>query len=356
MSFETPLTGHKLGNIQALRGFAALNVVASHLHVIEMKYSPDHLIPKTSALLLSGVDLFFAISGFIMIYVILRMGRGPKAVLEFLYARVTRIYPLYWIVTCIVLAVYVLRPELVFSSIDKPPNLIKSFLLWPEGRPPLLAVGWTLIHEMGFYLVVSVLLFFKRSWVLPFLILWAVLVVLAYQSGIYNANALYRVLGSPLSLTFILGALGGYIFCRFGPRFGLVVLVIGLGLWGTTLVILAEHGGGMIENHFGRFIHFGLPSALVVYGCAALKTEFPRWSQTLGDWSYALYLTHVLTLTALGRLWNNVATQGLWDNVLAAIMMTAISVIVAALFYNYAEKPLLQRTRIWRKKWFERGR
>ncbi|HHL42798.1 MAG TPA: hypothetical protein ENJ42_04205, partial [Hellea balneolensis] len=87
MSFETPDHGRRLVNVQSLRGFAALFIVISHLLVMEVKYSPDRLMPQITELLLSGVDLFFAISGFIMIYVIMGMGQGRKAFLEFLYAR-----------------------------------------------------------------------------------------------------------------------------------------------------------------------------------------------------------------------------------------------------------------------------
>ena len=354
MSFETPDHGRRLANVQSLRGFAALFIVISHLLVMEIKYSPDRLMPQITELLLSGVDLFFAISGFIMIYVIVGMGQGRKAFLEFLYARFTRIYPLYWLVSLIVLLIFMVRPDLVFTSIEKPPNLIKSFLLWPESRPPLLAVGWTLIHEMGFYLVISILLFFRRSLVLPFLLLWAICVFVVFKSGFYNTNAFLRILFSPLSFTFILGALAGLFYHKTGGKFGGVILLIGLILWAASLTMLARYGGHMIENHFGRFIHFGLPSALLVYGFAAWKVQLPKWSQVLGDWSYALYLTHVLTLSLLGRVWVKFARPGLIDNILAMAVFVIAAIAVSGIVYKYAEYPLLNLTKNGRRKWFNR--
>ncbi len=55
------------------------------------------------------------------------------------------------------LAVYLVRPEFVNSNQGNQVNVIASYLLLPQRLLPLLAVGWSLIHEMYFYLGFAVL-------------------------------------------------------------------------------------------------------------------------------------------------------------------------------------------------------
>ena len=47
----------------------------------------------------AGVDLFFVISGFIMVYVSRDVFGKPGAAIDFLHRRIIRIVPLYWIAT-----------------------------------------------------------------------------------------------------------------------------------------------------------------------------------------------------------------------------------------------------------------
>lgn len=103
MSFETPT---RLGHVQALRGFAACLVLLSHLGQIEAGTVTNPILPASTVWGNMGVDLFFVISGFIMVY-ITRDGYegGLKRVPEFLFARITRIYPLYWIISAALLIV-----------------------------------------------------------------------------------------------------------------------------------------------------------------------------------------------------------------------------------------------------------
>ncbi len=349
MSFETPQRQNRLGNIQALRGFAALFVMFSHLLIIEQKYSIDQLLPLQIELLMIGVDLFFAISGFIMVYVVMHRGVGMREVQRFLFSRASRIYPLYWLVSFAVLIVYFVRPDMVNSSFDQPPNLIKSFLLWPESRPPLLAVGWTLVHEMGFYLIFDICLFFQRKFLPLFLIIWTLILAAGQVFDLDQKGPALGVLFSPLSYTFLLGALAGLVFMRNQSKHNILAVLVAFGLWAATLGYLIFSGHGMIESHWGRFIHFGLPSALLVYAFASMKSEFPKFTQTLGDWSYALYLTHVLTLSLLGRMWSPVTRPGPVDNILAMILMSLAAILIAGATHKLFEKPMLNwatKTRI----------
>ncbi len=352
MSFETPAPANRLANIQSLRGIAALLVVFSHLMVIERKYSPDQFLGSWANYGQVGVDLFFVISGFIMVHVAMKMRRGSKPALEFLFARISRVYPLYWLVSAALLMVWLIRPDMVFSSFKTDPNILKSFLLYPDTRDPLLAVGWTLIHEVGFYLVFALALLLKPKWLLPFLFLWAGLIGLGQYTGVNTHNPVIALLFSPLTYEFLAGAFAGWIFHKWNAKFALAAMMTGLVLWVVSLYLLISAGHSMIESHMGRAIHFALPATLTVYGLAGLKSNLPKWSQMLGDWSYALYLTHILTLTLFGRIWHTFAQDSFWDNIPALAIMTIASIMVAAITYKLAEKPMLSVAKTLRRRLF----
>jgi peptidoglycan/LPS O-acetylase OafA/YrhL len=89
---------HKIINIQFLRAFAALIVIfyhtAPHYYITGGEHS-GNIFSFFSQIGYAGVDIFFVISGYIMWYSS-HNHKGTKDVLEFIYARFTRIYPVYW--------------------------------------------------------------------------------------------------------------------------------------------------------------------------------------------------------------------------------------------------------------------
>ena len=79
----------KLFTLQVARGVAANLVVFSHLFVVEGKYTGGGVLPSFTLYGMAGVDLFFVLSGFIMVAVAGR-GIGP---LQFLWRRAARNIP-----------------------------------------------------------------------------------------------------------------------------------------------------------------------------------------------------------------------------------------------------------------------
>ena len=88
----------KLYSIQALRGIAALAVFLCHVMAIEEAHSERaHKLTDLWINGAHGVDLFFVISGFIMVWVAGDLRRGLGQAGDFLFSRATRIYPLWWL-------------------------------------------------------------------------------------------------------------------------------------------------------------------------------------------------------------------------------------------------------------------
>jgi len=358
MSIETPPAAQRLQNIQALRGIAALLVALSHLLIIERKYSQDQVLGQWIELGMVGVDLFFVISGFIMVHVAWSFKRGIKAVLEFLFARITRIYPLYWLLSFVTLAVWLWRPEIVFSSLAGAPDFVKSFLLIPDNRPPFLAIGWTLIHEMFFYLIFAFALFFKPKFMLPFLAIWAIILGVGVLNGIQSTSPLLEILFNPLSYEFLLGAFAAWILKMYNAPLAKTALALGIVLSITCLVVALDRHDGMPATFADRAILFSVPCTFIVYGLSAIEIHGKVLSNALsklGDWSYSLYLTHIMSLSLLGRIWRKIEQPGIWDNVIVLIIMPIFAIFVSWLCYRWAEKPMLNVAKKIRGRLFPRA-
>lgn len=351
MSFTTqPM---RFRNIQALRGLAVLAVVLAHLMSVERKYAGDQLLGNVFSIGLSGVDLFFAISGFVMVYVAWRIPGGVRPALSFLFARISRIYPLYWFVTLMVVIVWLWHPDMVFASIGQV-SLLHSFTLWPAHYPPLLAVGWTLIHEMYFYLVFTLLVLMVprfRPWALA---AWGPLVMVGFLAGAGTVGPVLQIVFHPLSFEFLGGSLAALMFGRCnGKGWGLALLAGGLFFVAACFLSL-RLGPGFWES-WPRAASFTPAVSLLVYGAAGAERSgrvFNRMLVWLGNQSYALYLTHVLSISAAGRIWRYFATEGYVDNVLMLPLLMAVAVIFAQGVHRFIETPLLDYSKRLRRKFF----
>ncbi|WP_374413180.1 acyltransferase family protein, partial [Novosphingobium colocasiae] len=146
-----------LRNIQALRALAALMVVVVHLETLA---APLGIGAGQLAPFAVGVDLFFVISGFIMVHTTARRRQSPAA---FLANRLLRIAPLYWTLTALLFALAVAAPGLLGATRADPVALLKSLAFIPGERAdgtmrPVLFVGWSLNLEMAFYCVFALCL------------------------------------------------------------------------------------------------------------------------------------------------------------------------------------------------------
>ncbi|MGB6231301.1 MAG: acyltransferase [Litorimonas sp.] len=351
MSIATPT---RLDHVQALRGLAALLVLLSHLQAVEPRAVAEPILPASLEWGVMGVDLFFVISGFIMVFVTRDWGREGSAasrIAEFLFARITRIYPLYWVVTAALFAVWLVRPEMVFSSSPNQPTLLNTLFLIPSQSYPLLEVGWTLVYEMTFYLVFALLLFLPARWRGWGLGAWAAIVAAGLAAGLGETNAVAFHLFSPMVFEFLAGAAVGLIYLRWSGSRALAVQFVAVGAVGLLVWFFV---GQPFEDFAPRVLRLILPCALLVLGAAWLDragVAAPRWSVVLGDWSYSLYLTHVLSLVLVARLWSMAGLDTL-PAPIALLVMTGFSLLIAGLTYRLIERPLIRVARRGRGRLF----
>lgn len=338
-----------LHNIQGLRGIAVLLVVALHLYGAENKYSPDQLLPDLFVLGNTGVDIFFVISGFIMVTTTQASGTGPSLAARFLFLRGSRIYPLYWIVTLGLLAIAQLFPGITTPLSADPVFLLKSFLLYPQDNLPLLMVGWTLIHEIYFYLVFTLLLLLPAILRPTLLLLWAVFVL--YSARLAEpATAEANLVGHPLTLEFIAGCFLGLLAPRCRPTYPRLLFTCGCVLLaGSWWYWQLHHPVDPLPLGMDRVLCF-LPGAwLMTWGCVAMDQHGQRplrWLESTGDASYSIYLTHVLFLAAILKGWQFLPWRDtLLDNLLLVPAVAAVTLAGGTWCYRLVEKPLLRSMR-----------
>ena len=143
--------------IQWLRGLAATEVVICHSDLVTKHFTSFRLAETSwyQPLLGIGVEVFFMVSGYV---ICMRAATHPSGG-AFLFSRIRRLYPMYWIFTSLVVLAFLINPAWRLNNFDASPlSLLQSYLILPQWRFPILGVGWTLEHEMIFYAFVALMI------------------------------------------------------------------------------------------------------------------------------------------------------------------------------------------------------
>ena len=271
-----PLTLKKNVKIQYLRAIASISVLLYHsaYYLGAIRGSNEVLVIFGGWFGAFGVNLFFAISGYLMA----SLAPGATAS-NFLVHRIVRIYPTYWAVFFVVV--------LFQRTFDI--DFFAAALVPGGPHEYVLGIEWTLPFELCFYFIVFLAISLGgRNHLHLFAVGWMILIALslliAPQWQTYGRFAPLAFL--PLSqkcVAFVAGLLIPYALRQnwIGPS----ALVV------ACLLLLAS-----------PFLPWG--SWAFSFGCALLVAyaAIQSWeaahakSKTfgaLGDWSFALYLCHV---------------------------------------------------------------
>jgi len=255
--------------LQFLRFLAAMLVLLFHLTIIDSGYK--------------GVDIFFAISGFVMYYTLF-VRKRPDAV-HFIVNRITKIFFLYWV-------------ALLFMILVEPVKLgdlnIKNIILFP-GHLSIVGVSWSLSFELYFYFVVGTCAFLmprKYNTVLFIILLIITSIVTAinqYTDVLLGTVVNYGI--GPNFWEFLLGIMSAYLTVTYHkqilPNTSLLLACISLILF---LVISIRYTDPLM------FVVYGLLSFLVILFLTAyeqgikINKKLCDLSQILGDASYGIYL------------------------------------------------------------------
>jgi exopolysaccharide production protein ExoZ len=351
---HAPMPRGRLYGIQGLRGLAVLMVASVHLYEVERKFSHGPLLFGSwihgSVM---GLDLFLVISGFMITLLAFGHFADPAYLRSYAYNRVTRVYPVYLLYTLPLVPVFLAAPQLFNASEGHQVSLWRSLLLIPDTALPLIPVAWTLHHELYFYLVFGLMLCLperRLPWgILAWTAVCAAAVLADWGVPREDKGAFQRVFSNPLNFDFILGMVVAWLIRNGARRNGLSCLLGGTTCW---LALFSLHfaltGQSRPDDNWALLV-FGVPAALITYGVAALELQrgwaFARPLAWVGDAAYTLYLTHVLTMVVVGRLWSRFGTDGWAPHLLFLVAATAAVLGVGHWGYEWIEKRLTRQLR-----------
>ena len=275
MSKNFDVAPRRFLNLEALRLFAASNVVFFHLiGALNSRGITFPLGDFFEGWGASGVDIFFVISGFV-IWTSYQNSKPNFRV--FIVARLRRIVPIYWILTIAAITIVLVAPSLFGNTILSPKWVIGSmfFVSAPLGYSyPILYQGWSLEYEMLFYglVAVSLLLFPRRNpWLFTVV---GLLVIITLQPNFV------------IVIDFILGLFAAFLYARFGDKISVTFFWVLFSLGVSTYL------GTLFTNFdFGlRVLFFGVPGFILVLGLSGIpQLKSKQWAK-LGFASYSIYL------------------------------------------------------------------
>lgn len=328
-----------LVQLQYLRAIAALMVVYFHsvLQIGNVSAASDQPFPLFGE---CGVDLFFILSGFVMWLTTAGRSLSPG---EFYRRRLTRIVPLYWLVTLAAALIALLVPSLLKSTRFDGPHILASLFFIPWLNPsiengteimPLVVPGWTLNYEMYFYLIFGALLLLPER--ARAIALFGVLALVTGFCHLFPEVTAARFYSNTIVFEFVAGVFlaEAYLKGRLLPRAAALPL-IAIGLGGMVAADLLD-----LEPY--RALSFGLPAMLAVYGAVSLDwAGVPGlgWLRAIGDASYSLYLTHIFVLAGARVVFLHLP-EGLRSPAVFLALALGISIVVAMLVYRLFERPV----------------
>lgn len=346
--------GGPIEGIQILRAVAALCVLFGHLqqHVVSLaKGVGESRAPWLSWAGGFGVDLFFCISGFIIVLSARKVMGQPGAGMDFMVRRLIRVVPLYWLATCAYLPIFLFGASTAGRDVWLPLLVSMAFVPYPvfgdwAAPYPLLTLGWTLNYEMWFYVSMAVVMGLARQRVVLWTALWMGSMV-ALGGVLEPEHRQLFFWSRPIVLEFVVGAAMGMAHARGGLRLG--------GAWACCLVAVAVSWvvldpfgmtttSGPTPNDFVRLAAWGAPAVLIllavvaspaVVGLARHRVAAPL--VRLGDASYSLYLLHPFVLIVLGKVWVATPLHALLPWWALACLSVGVAWGVARLSHRWVE-------------------
>lgn len=276
-----------------------------------------------------GVDIFFVLSGFLMIHTL----NNQKTPITFFISRVRRIYPLY----------IILSIPLILTSIKIEDYLmiIGNLLLLPGINNPdyhlANSPAWTLVYEMIFYCIFSISLIFSRNKIVT-----CAIVCIAIISSVITIHGYQRlgwvnlgyILSDPLMLNFAAG-------CAIAAAYGFTRQITIPKIISVISVVLLMRIALVELSHLERIYKYGIPAMLIIF--IAVHTDILNGSiaaifRKIGDASYSIYLSH----TYVAMMFHDM--KDLNNNWFVTLYSSQILVIVSVLFgffvYHSIEKPV----------------
>ncbi|MGN7934503.1 acyltransferase family protein [Pseudomonas sp. CCNWLW250] len=311
--------------IQALRGIAAMMVLLMHARIAVWWAKDLWNIPFISAHGMIGVSLFFCISGFIIAHVVSRSAFEPAS---FIVKRVWRIVPIYWIVTTLAL-IFWWASRFWWRDVERlgVEGIVKGYLMFPQQGFPLVNPGWSLEHEVIFYVLAAIVVPFARL-VGLFIALIALWVVGRFYTGwdyhLFSYSQIYFAAG-----------IAAYWSREVSPKILLSISFVFCLLTVFNLYKVIE-----VSSTIAIMIT-ALGCSSLIAGLVSMENKglgFPKWLVSVGDASYSIYIVHWIVLPWVGYVAYRIGgSMELWR-----WMAFAVCMLIGFISRKYLEIPLMK--------------
>jgi len=338
-----------LPGLNGIRAIAALAVVMSHINLGLDKFGFD----KSHGLSLAsfGVTVFFALSGFLITYLLLVEKEKTKtiAIKKFYVRRVLRIWPLYFFYMLLVL--FAVGSQLLGQSLwfylFMMPNV--PFAVNASGGAlvtlPFLAHYWSLgveeqfyafwphlvkkIKSIGVFLVSFAVLFFGLKLVLKFL----------------NApNEIQSLLHYTRFGCLAIGGIGAYVFHYHKNKVSFFQYkIVEILAWGVFVLIAFDkfHLFSIVDHEIVAVVTLVIIFNQVNNTKKLVSLENPVFDY-LGKISFGLYVYNPLVIYCVSLLFNKIVIENAALKLILIYTLVPLSIIaVAHLSYFYFEKRFL---------------
>ncbi len=329
--------------IQALRAIAAMMVLVWHF-----KPKGEHASPVLDFFFtngFAGVDLFFVISGFIMVYTTGGRDGGARQALLFMAKRFARIWPLYAFGTALYVSFLIALDWMTKGDFIKTGL---SLIFYPVSPSPTLDVGWTLNIEMYFYLVFAACILFDRlRWTMAGLWIISTLIV---QSSITSFAFV------PDSLGFMVPVLAQAVHPCI-PEFFAGMIIAAFFMSGIRInkslgfplaaLLIAFSAWQYIDGFYNKPGIYGMGAsaiAIVLGFSLAEKTGF-GWKPSplliwMGNISFSIYIIHTTVGLSLTRVLMKTSLSEYVSGVGYLVFLTVLILALSAITYELIEKRL----------------
>ncbi|WP_247673194.1 acyltransferase [Micromonospora sp. C51] len=340
----------RLPSLTGLRWIAALLVFGFHAGTMRIiaDPGPQALVGEIFTLGLSGVQFFFILSGFVLVW----SARPGASRRRFWRRRFAKIYPNH-----LVLWALAMLAMLWFADPINPVAALENLLLvqaW-DPRPghfySVNNVSWSLSCELFFYLCLPLVLPAvrrARPWLLWAVVIAVPLLILALWPGqalVPESDRWWFAQVFPLvrSLEFWMGVAAAELMLRGrwrGPGLPVASLIFVLTWVAASQWIPAEFWAALLAAAYVLVIAAAADAD--VHGRRSpLRSRTMVW---LGEVSFAFYLVHVFVIMTILRSTGDWGT-GLpgWWGPLAVIGFLLLTLGLAALLHRYVEQPMMRR-------------
>ncbi len=347
----------KLESLQALRGVAALLVLLFHYRFY-LRGDDESGTTIWDALFgwgIIGVDIFFIISGFIMVYTTQHYMQGCSSAKRFLLNRAIRIIPLYYF--GLLVAFLFGGAMSTFHYPEKVQNLLSAltFTVYKTSVTPhyiddggMYNIRWTLNYEIYFYLAFALCLMMRHR--ILALICWGGLMTcvipalagfqptLSVQGYDFQTPTI-AFITNPLLLEFLIGVFAGYIYLQLKRRIVFVRLplissTVAIGL--LCYIVFGVYSGRIRALNLESTIVLGLLVLFLTLGEQVLQAYIPRVLKYVGNISFSLYLLHNPIGIAVMKQMGPVG-QSAFKGIPTILLATLLSILVAHLTHKYIE-------------------